>query len=108
MGLAGTGQTFNEGDMVAHFDAASVVNWTRSYDASRLVDTDSGGPANDLHVGDVNDIHTYPSPGSPKASASQYAMIGEFGGIGAFVPGQAGAPHTPTHTSVAPTQSKPL
>ena len=46
---------FNEGDMVSHFDAAKVVKWIKQYDPSRLVDTNSGGPANDLHVGDVND-----------------------------------------------------
>eukprot|EP01047_Picozoa_sp_COSAG01_P119689 COSAG01_NODE_48397_length_381_cov_2.634752_2_plen_47_part_01 len=46
---------FNEGDMVAHFDAAKVVQWTKTYDPTRLVDTNSGGRANNLHVGDVND-----------------------------------------------------
>ena len=43
------------------------------------MDTDSGGGANNLHIGDVNDIHSYPYPGDPKPSQSQYAMIGEFG-----------------------------
>lgn len=30
---------------------------SQKFDPSRLVDTDSGGPANNLHVADVNDIH---------------------------------------------------
>lgn len=42
--------------------------------------------------GDVNDIHTYPYPGTPKPSASQYGMIGEFGGIGAFIAGKEWVP----------------
>ena len=47
-------EVFNEGDMVSHFDAAKVVEWTKKYDTTRLVDTNSGGSANNLHVGDVN------------------------------------------------------
>ncbi len=38
--------------MVGHFNASAVVDWAKKYDTSRLVDTDSGGPANNLHVGD--------------------------------------------------------
>ncbi len=66
------------------FNASSVVAWTQAYDPHRLVDTDSGGPANDLHVGDVNDIHSYPYPGNPVPSETQVAMVGEFGGIGTY------------------------
>jgi hypothetical protein len=40
----------------------------------------------------VNDIHSYPWPGSPKPSDTQAAMIGEFGGVGCF---QAGHMWTP-------------
>ena len=51
-------------------------------------------------LGDVSDVHTYPAPRlRPNASARQYAMIGEFGGIGAFVPGKEWRPPTPTHKS---------
>ena len=42
------------------YDVAGVVGLSRSLDPKRPVDTDSGGKANDLHIGDVNDIHTYP------------------------------------------------
>jgi len=76
---------FNEGDMVNHFNATMVVDWIQKYDPSRMVDTDSGGPANNLHVGNVNDVHTYPVPGDPKPSATQYAEVGEYGGLGAFI-----------------------
>jgi hypothetical protein len=48
--------------------------------------------ANDLHIADVNDWHTYPYPGHPMPSATQYAMLGEFGGVGAFVAGHEWVP----------------
>lgn len=91
---------FNEGDCWEVFDVPSVIKYVRQLDPTRLVDTDSGGKANDLHIGDVNDIHSYPYPGDPQASDTQYAMIGEFGGIGAFVKGKewkADACHTYLH-----------
>jgi hypothetical protein len=96
---------FNEGDCWHSFttppyDVAGIVNLSRSLDPHRLVDTDSGGGANDLHIGDVNDIHSYPYPGNPKPSSTQYAMVGEFGGIGAFVLGKEWKPmscHTYLH-----------
>ena len=41
----------------------------------------------------VNDIHSYPQPGTEvQPSSTQYAMIGEFGGIGAFVEGKEWKP----------------
>lgn len=51
-------ETFNEGDCYGVFDVPEVVAWTKAYDPHRLVDTNSGGGANDLHIGDVNDIHS--------------------------------------------------
>ena len=32
---------------------------TRKLDVTRLVDFNSGGPGNNLGIGDVNDIHSY-------------------------------------------------
>ena len=74
--------------MWSFFDVPAVVNFTQQYDPSRLVDADSGGGANNLHVGAVNDIHSYPNPQFPQPSETQYAMVGEFGGVGAFVAGK--------------------
>ena len=74
------------------YDVAGIVALSKQLDPTRLVDTDSGGGANNMHIGDVNDIHTYPYPGDPQPSATQYAMIGEFGGIGAFVEGKEWKP----------------
>ena len=98
-------ETFNEGDCWSVFtqkpyDVSGIVALARQLDPTRLVDTDSGGLANDKHIGDVNDIHSYPYPGDPQPSGTQYAMVGEFGGIGAFVPGKEWKPascHTYLH-----------
>jgi hypothetical protein len=98
-------EIFNEGDCVGVFpNVSDVIAWAQAYDPFRLVDTNSGGPANDLRVGNVFDIHSYPWPGSPTPTATQYAMVGEFGGIGAFIPGHEWAPHqcsTYLHTDTA-------
>ena len=63
------------------------MRWVQSYDSTRLVDTDSGGPANDLHVGDVDDMHVGgPSPKNPhKPGPRQYMMDGEYGNIEIWV-----------------------
>lgn len=52
---------FNEGDCWAVFNVTDVVARARQLDPTRLVDTDSGGQANDLHLGDVNDMHSTPT-----------------------------------------------
>jgi hypothetical protein len=83
-------EIFNEGDCIGNFNASEMLEFTRALDPHRLIDTHSGG---DVHVGgDVNDIHTYPYPGNPQPSSTQYGMIGEFGGIGAFLPGKEWVP----------------
>jgi beta-galactosidase/beta-glucuronidase len=84
--------TFNEGDCYGVFDVPSIVSLARSLDPTRPVDTDSGGGANDLHIGDVNDIHTYPWPGYAIPSTTQYGMLGEYGGMGAYVSGHEWVP----------------
>mmetsp|Transcript_22705 Transcript_22705/g.64653 ORF Transcript_22705/g.64653 Transcript_22705/m.64653 type:complete len:659 (-) Transcript_22705:221-2197(-) len=88
---------FNEGDCWEVFDTpphdvAGVVALFKRLDPTRLVDTDSGGRANDRHIADVNDIHSYPFPHDARPSGTQYAMVGEFGGIGAFVRGKEWKP----------------
>jgi hypothetical protein len=85
---------FNEGDCVDAFNVSDVVNWAVSYDglssahgvfgAGHVFDTNSGGPANSLFIGDVNDVHNYPEPSVPMPSKTQFSMIGEFSGLGFF------------------------
>jgi hypothetical protein len=68
---------FNEGDDGGVFpNMTAIVEWAQAYDPTRLIDTNSGGPGNDLHVGSVNDVHNYPDPGRPVPSATQFAEQG--------------------------------
>ena len=85
---------FNEGDCVSAFNVSDVVNWAAHYDgllsphgllgAGRIIDTNTGGPANALLIGDVNDVHSYPEPAVPMPSRTQFSMVGEFSGLGWF------------------------
>jgi hypothetical protein len=74
---------FNEG--WGQYDTERIVDYTRSLDASRLIDNASGW--HDHHVGDLADMHTYPGPGSPKPEERRAAVLGEFGGLGLPVEG---------------------
>ena len=80
---------FNEGDCVNDngMDPAALVAWLSAYDGTRLIDTNSGGPANSLYIGDLNDLHSYPYPSKVFAGPAQGLVrsFGEFGGIGAYV-----------------------
>jgi hypothetical protein len=131
------------------FDPAAAVAWARKHDPGRLLDTDSGGPANNLGLGDVNDTvssdassgilsvlpacnhvacfnylvsmsgtldgdyfvlqHDYPWPLGPAAkrpgpvpTATQYAMLGEMGGMGSFTMGHMWAPAESSNTASNP------
>ena len=69
---------FNEG--WGQYDTARIAQWLKSYDPSRLVDNASGWT--DSGAGDVNDVHRYPGPGSPKPEPARAGVLGEFGGLG--------------------------
>mgnify|MGYP007125238923 CR=1 FL=1 len=63
------GTPFNEGDMVSTAPwseesyLSGILALIRSLDANnRLVDMNSGGPANQFGLGDVNDQHMYTDP----------------------------------------------
>merc|ERR1719384_556745 len=90
---------FNEADCfkvfdTAPYDLAGITNLFKQLDPTRLVDTASGEWVPDAakNIGDVNDIHSYPQPGDPHPRHNMYAMVGEFGGIGAFIPGKEWVP----------------
>ena len=92
-------ETFNEHDCWYVFKAhpntvADIVALAKATDwQGRPVDTDSGGGANKDNVGDVFDLHQYPWPRTIAPTATRYAMIGEFGGVGYFVPGKEWVPN---------------
>src|ERR1035441_10259499 len=74
---------YNEG--WGQWDTARVVAMIKKLDPSRLVDNTSDW--SDRGVGDVNDLHKYPGPGSPEPEANRAVVLGEFGGLGLPVRG---------------------
>jgi hypothetical protein len=74
---------FNEG--WGQYDTVRVVEWTKRYDPSRLVDDASGWQ--DRKVGDLIDMHNYPGPGAPEPDGKRAIILGEFGGLGLFIEG---------------------
>lgn len=74
---------FNEG--WGQGDTAAVVDRIRTLDPTRLVDAASGWV--DRGVGDVNDLHRYPGPGSPEPEPGRASVLGEFGGLGLPIKG---------------------
>jgi beta-galactosidase/beta-glucuronidase len=74
---------YNEG--WGQWDTARIVELIKKLDPTRLVDNTSGW--SDRGVGDVNDMHKYPGPGSPEPEANRAAVLGEFGGLGLPVRG---------------------
>jgi beta-galactosidase/beta-glucuronidase len=69
---------YNEG--WGQWDTARIVSLIKKQDSSRLVDNTSGW--SDRGVGDVNDMHKYPGPGSPEPEKDRASVLGEFGGLG--------------------------
>lgn len=62
------------------FKTEEIVNWTKEYDPSRLVNPASGG--NHYAVGDMLDIHHYPNPQMDMYDGNRATVLGEYGGIG--------------------------
>lgn len=67
------------------FDTEHVVDFTRSLDNTRLINSASGG--NYRECGDIMDVHHYPAPSMNLWSESAVNVLGEFGGIGFPVQG---------------------
>jgi Glycosyl hydrolases family 2, sugar binding domain/Glycosyl hydrolases family 2/Glycosyl hydrolases family 2, TIM barrel domain len=74
---------FNEG--WGQYDTESLAKSLKMMDPSRLVDDASGWT--DMRVGDLIDMHSYPGPDSPTPEPRRAAVLGEFGGLGLFLPG---------------------
>ncbi|MBR4826672.1 MAG: galactose-1-epimerase [Bacteroidales bacterium] len=80
---------FNEG--WGQFDTRAVVDFTRSCDGSRLVNSASGG--NSLLCGDILDSHNYPTPVMKfRSGGAQIDILGEYGGIGCAIDGHTWNP----------------
>ena len=74
---------FNEG--WGQFETTAVLNWTRDYDPTRLVDGASGWT--DRGSGDMIDMHKYPGPGMFDVEPNRASVLGEYGGLGLPVKG---------------------
>lgn len=74
---------FNEG--WGQHDTQRLTTLTRSLDPTRLVNNASGWV--DMGVGDVHDIHNYPSPACPPQDGRRAPVLGEFGGLAWAQPG---------------------
>ena len=72
------------------FKTPEIVEWTKSYDPSRLVNPASGG--NHYPVGDILDIHNYPDPEMYFYDAGRANVLGEYGGIGRKIEGHTWVP----------------
>lgn len=62
------------------FKTEEIVEWTKNYDPSRLVNPASGG--NHYDVGDMLDMHNYPDPVMGLYDSKRANVLGEYGGIG--------------------------
>lgn len=67
------------------FKTEEIVEWTKAYDPSRLVNPASGG--NHYRVGDMLDLHNYPGPEMYLYDGSRATVLGEYGGIGLALEG---------------------
>ncbi|ETO28751.1 hypothetical protein RFI_08379 [Reticulomyxa filosa] len=80
---------FNEDECWQVFsNVDDVVNEISALDSTRLINSDSGGSANAFGFGNVNDIYSLPSPIDNLPSDVQYAVLGNYGGLGYFVTGK--------------------
>lgn len=78
------------------FDVREITDWVKRYDPSRLVNGNSGFNNNPTYQkaygdpgnGDFVDTHLYDLPYKPSVpDKHRAASLGEFGGVGLFVPG---------------------
>jgi len=72
------------------FKTPEIVEWTKTYDPSRLVNPASGG--NHYQVGDILDLHHYPNPQMFLFDAQRVNVLGEYGGIGLPIQGHLWQP----------------
>lgn len=79
------------------YDQQRLTEWVKQKDPSRLVNGHSGeilyvneklrSPSPNAWVSaDMTDVHSYPNPRNAPARPGKVRVLGEFGGIGAFIP----------------------
>jgi len=73
------------------FKTVEIVEWTKSYDQSRLVLPASGG--NHYRTGDILSLHNYPHPALYMRDFDRATVLGEYGGIGLAMEGHLWQPN---------------
>lgn len=79
------------------FDQERLTKWIKATDPSRIVNGHTGeilyvnevlrSPSPNAYVAaDITDVHSYPDPMMPVKQAGKAQVLGEFGGIGVFIP----------------------
>jgi hypothetical protein len=79
------------------YDQKRLTEWIKQTDRSRLVNGHTGellyvngelrSPSPNAYVSaDMTDVHSYPNPRMPIKQAGKAQVLGEFGGIGVFIP----------------------
>ncbi len=80
------------------YDQQRLTEWVKKTDPTRLVNGHSGeilyvneklrSPSPNAYVSaDMTDVHSYPDPMNSLALPGKARVLGEFGGIGVFIPG---------------------
>lgn len=80
------------------YDQQRLTEWIKKKDPTRLVNGHSGeilyvneklrSPSPNAYVSsDITDVHSYPDPMNAMALSGKARVLGEFGGIGVFIPG---------------------
>ncbi|MFN3665574.1 MAG: glycoside hydrolase family 2 protein, partial [Sediminibacterium sp.] len=80
------------------YDQQRLTEWVKKTDPTRLVNGHSGeilyvneklrSPSPNAYVSaDITDVHSYPDPMNSLAMPGKARVLGEFGGIGVFIPG---------------------
>lgn len=79
------------------YDQERLTKWIKTTDPSRIVNGHSGeilyvnnqlrSPSPNAYVAaDMTDIHSYPNPMNAEKQPGKARVVGEFGGIGTFIP----------------------
>lgn len=79
------------------YDQERLTKWVKATDPSRIVNGHTGellyvnevlrSPSPDAYVAaDMTDVHSYPDPMMPIKQPGKVQVVGEFGGIGVFIP----------------------
>ncbi|UPK71372.1 glycoside hydrolase family 2 protein [Chitinophaga filiformis] len=79
------------------YDQQRITEWVKATDPSRIVNGHSGemlyvneqlrSPSPNAWVSaDMTDVHSYPDPMNAPAEPGKARVLGEFGGIGVFIP----------------------